>query len=59
MLFEAFDEWVSAALLEAAQIHLSLGNTGEASGMLNEIIERYPDTPAGPAARTLIEQQNL
>lgn len=59
VLFEAFDEWVSAALLEAAQIHLSLGNTGEASGMLNEIIERYPDTPAGPAARTLIEQQNL
>jgi len=45
--------------LEAAQIHLNLGNTGEASGMLNEIIERYPDTPAGPAARTLIEQQNL
>jgi tetratricopeptide (TPR) repeat protein len=59
VLFEAFDEWVSASLLEAAQIHLSLGNTGEASGMLNEIVERYPDTPAGPAARTLIEQQNL
>lgn len=59
VLFEAFDEWVSASLLESAQIHLSLSNTGEASGMLNEIIERYPDTPVSPAARTLIEQLNL
>ena len=59
VLFEAFDEWVSASLLESAQIHLSLSNTGEASGMLNEIIERYPDTPVSPAARALIEQLNL
>ena len=59
VLFEAFDEWVSASLYDAAQIHLNLGNTGEASGMLNEIIERYPDTPAGQAAHILIEQQNL
>ena len=59
VLFEAFDEWVSAALYDAAQIHLNLGNTGEASGMLNEIIERYPNTPVSQAANTLIEQQNL
>ena len=59
VLFEAFDEWVSAALYDAAQIHLNLGNTGEAFSMLNEIIERYPDSPVGQAALTLIEQQNL
>ena len=58
VLFEAFDEWVSAALYDAAQIHLNLGNTGSFS-MLNEIIERYPDSPVGQAALTLIEQQNL
>ena len=59
VLFEAFDEWVSAALYDAAIIHLNLGNTGEAFSMLNEIIERYPDSPVGQAALTLIEQQNL
>ncbi len=59
VLFEAFDIWVAESLFEAAQIHLQLGNTGEASGMLNEIVERYPDTITSNKAYSLIEQRNF
>ncbi len=59
VLFEAFDTWVAAALFEAAQIHLQLGNTGEAAGMLNEITDRYPGTPTATKASSLIEQRNF
>ena len=59
VLFEAFDTWVAAALFEAAQIHLQLGNTGEAAGMLNEITDRYPGTPTATKAALLIEQRNF
>lgn len=56
VLFEAFDLWVSEALLATAESHIRLGNRGEAVGILNTITETYPGTAAAERAQTLLDQ---
>ena len=55
VLFEAFGTWVAEAQYKTAEIYIRQGDRGEAVNLLNTIIENYPDTPAAPKARRLLQ----
>lgn len=55
VLFEAFDMWVAEAQYKTAEIYIRQGNRGEATNLLNSIIETYPDTPGARKARRLLQ----
>lgn len=55
VLFEAFDVWVAEAQYKTAEIYIRQGNRGEATNLLNSIIETYPDTPGAQKARRLLQ----
>ncbi|MDR9408975.1 MAG: tetratricopeptide repeat protein, partial [Balneolaceae bacterium] len=55
VLFETFDEWVAEAQYKTAEIYIRQGNRGEATNLLNSIVETYPDTPGAQKARRLLQ----
>lgn len=55
VLFEAFDVWVAEAQFKTAEIYIRQGNRGEATNLLNSIVETYPDTPGAQKARRLLQ----
>lgn len=54
VLYEAFDRWVSDALLHSAQCYIEQGNKNEARNTLNAIIDQYPGTDAAKAAQKML-----
>jgi TolA-binding protein len=54
ILYEAYDEWVSKALLEKAKSYIQMGQQGEARSELNSLIEDYPGTPQAREAKRLL-----
>lgn len=58
ILYEAFDVWVSGAMVKSAESHIRLGNRGEALATLNTVVERYSGTEAAAKARALIQTLN-
>lgn len=56
ILYEAFDEWVSKALLNKAKCYIKMGQQGEARSTLNTLINDYPDTPQAQEAQRLLNQ---
>jgi TolA-binding protein len=55
VLFAAFDVWVAEAQYKTAEIYIRQGNRGEATNLLNSIVETYPDTPGAQKARRLLQ----
>lgn len=55
VLFEAFDVWVAEAQYKTAEIYIRQGNRGEATNLLNSIVETYPNTPGAQKARRLLQ----
>lgn len=55
VLFEAFDVWVAEAQYKTAEIYIRQGNRGEATNLLNSIVETYPDTPGAQKASRLLQ----
>ncbi len=55
VLFKAFDVWVAEAQYKTAEIYIRQGNRGEATSLLNSIVEAYPDTPGAQKARRLLQ----
>lgn len=54
ILYEAYDNWVSKALLNSSECYSALGNKGESLNTLRTIIKKYPNTDAAKqAARKL------
>ncbi len=53
-LYEAYDQWVARAMLATAESYRLMGQSGRASQMLRDVIERFPDTEfSRTAARRL------
>jgi TolA-binding protein len=50
ILYEAYDTWVSKALLNSADCYVALGKKGEAQSTLRSLVKKYPDTNAAKEA---------
>lgn len=46
ILYEAYDNWVSKALLQSAACYRSLGKKGEAQNTLRALVKKYPNSMA-------------
>jgi TolA-binding protein len=57
VLYEAYDEWVAKALLNSAECHIQLGNTGEARSVLSSLVEKYPDRPEAREAQKMLQSE--
>lgn len=55
ILYEAYEVWVSNALLESAICYQKLGNPVEAKKTLKVLIEKYPNTQAAKDAEVMIQ----
>ena len=55
VLYEAFDNWVSKAMLRSAECYIQIGNQGDARSELNTLVERYPGTPEAAQAQKLLQ----
>lgn len=55
VLFEAYTRWVAEAQYRTAEIYIRQGRRGEATNVLNSIVENYPDTPGAQKARRLLQ----
>ncbi|TNE74400.1 tetratricopeptide repeat protein [bacterium] len=55
ILYEAYESWVSNALLESAVCYQKLGNPVESKKTLKLLIEKYPNTPAAKDAEEMIQ----
>lgn len=55
ILYEAYEVWVSSALLESAICYQKLGNPVEAKKTLKVLIEKYPNTQAAKDAEEMIQ----
>lgn len=54
-LFEAYTNWVSKALLGAGESKIIIGERGEGRGILQSLIQNYPNTPEAQRAQSIID----
>ncbi len=57
ILYSAFDTWVAKSMLERARCHIRIGSSGDAVSTLQDIIEKYPDTPEAREAQKLLDSR--
>ncbi len=55
VLYEAYGNWVSMAMVRTAECQNAVGNTADAQRTLQAVIERFPGTPAAAEARRLLQ----
>ena len=53
-LFEAYGDWAAEAQYRVAEVYIREGRRGDAISLLNNIIERYPDTEGARRAERLL-----
>ncbi|MEX0684841.1 MAG: tetratricopeptide repeat protein [Balneolales bacterium] len=56
ILFEGYDEWVSKSMLRSAECHMALRSRQEGENLLEQLIDRYPDSKAASQARERLNQ---
>ncbi len=57
VLYEAYANWVSEAMLHTAQCYKSLNNPADANNTLKSLIQNYPGTLAAQEAQKLLNQK--
>jgi TolA-binding protein len=55
VLFEAYEDWASMALVRIAEIHRSRGNISESRATYQRVVESYPGTEAAGIAKRVLE----
>lgn len=55
VLFEAYEDWASMALVRIAEIHRTRGDVAEARATYQRVLETYPGTDAAAVARRVLE----
>lgn len=53
-LFQAYDKWVAEAQFHTAEIYIRQGRRGDATQLLNSIVENYPGTEGAEKAARLL-----
>ena len=57
ILYEAYVDWVSRALVNSAECYLELGNKSEAQNTLNEVLDTYGRTEAAKDAQNMLDSR--